>query len=485
MNVDFMDLLKQNVSAIVLEGDTQHLLEKNQAIQSFLPILLSILKSKSELIPAFQQQLNPRLNDAFASNVSLKQQFLEHVRGAASADEIESTLSRSITPALAFLTTEAGSSEPEAISHLLQVNTDSISRALPEWATALLAGLGVNILQGQATHVAPASVHATKVDEKRSFLLPVLALIIFAALFAFIFRACTDKATTETAPAANMNASQPAKFQITTGATGDLITCQIFSANAAYVEILQKEVKQIFNNSIGCGADMQSMYHTEFIDQDAIPSVISALKGVPNINLTWFGNQLSIQSQDPANALKVADQIKPLLRNMTVVTQQPLDVNRAVDTSISDAERALAEINPEQVRALDVATALNLQIINFDTASSTIPDANKSILDQAAALMQKAPQVKLTVMGHTDATGDAAVNKTLSQNRAQAVVDYLIFKGVDPAQLRAIGYGQEKPIADNQTDEGKFKNRRIEFEVLNTDSGVVREVDDRGVEKVN
>ena len=52
------------------------------------------------------------------------------------------------------------------------------------------------------------------------------------------------------------------------------------------------------------------MYHTEFIDQDAIPSVISALKGVPNVNLTWFGNQLSIQSQDPANALKVADQIK-------------------------------------------------------------------------------------------------------------------------------------------------------------------------------
>ncbi|KAA0988079.1 OmpA family protein, partial [Pseudonocardia sp. EV170527-09] len=81
-------------------------------------------------------------------------------------------------------------------------------------------------------------------------------------------------------------------------ATGDLVTCQIFSANAAYVEILQKEVKQIFNNSIGCGADMQSMYHTEFIDQDAIPSVISALKGVPNVNLTWFGNQLSIQSQD-------------------------------------------------------------------------------------------------------------------------------------------------------------------------------------------
>lgn len=141
MNVDFMDLLEQNVSAIVLEGDTQHLLEKNQAIQSFLPILLSVLKSKSELISAFQQQLNPRLNDAFASHIGLKQQFLEQVRGSAPTDEIESTLSRSITPALAFLATEAGSSEPEAILHLLQVNAASINNALPEWARALLSAL--------------------------------------------------------------------------------------------------------------------------------------------------------------------------------------------------------------------------------------------------------------------------------------------------------------------------------------------------------
>jgi len=485
MNVDFMDLLKQNVSAIVLEGDTQHLLEKNQAIQSFLPILLSVLKSKSELISAFQQQLNPRLNDAFASHIGLKQQFLEQVRGSAPTDEIESTLSRSITPALAFLATEAGSSEPEAILHLLQVNAASINNALPEWARALLSGLGVNPLQGQATHVSPTSVYSSKSEEKRSFLLPVFALIILAALFAFIFRTCTDKPDSEITPANNVSASQPAKFQITTGATGDLVTCQILSGNASYVEILQKEVKQTFNNSIGCGVDTQNIYHTAFIDQDVIPSVLRTLKGVPNVNLTWLGDQLSIQANDPANAAKIVDQIKPLLRDMKLTTQQPLDVNRAIDTSISDAERALAEINPAQVRALDVATALNLQIINFDTASSTVPDANKSILDQAAALMQKAPQAKLTVIGHTDATGDASINKTLSQNRAQAVVDYLIFKGVDPAQLRAIGYGQEKPIADNQTTEGKFKNRRIEFEVLNTDTGVVREIGESGVEKVN
>jgi len=103
-------------------------------------------------------------------------------------------------------------------------------------------------------------------------------------------------------------------------------------------------------------------------------------------------------------------------------------------------------------------------------------NANKSILDQAAALIKRAPQVHLTVKGHTDAVGSAEKNKALSQKRAQAVVDYLVKQGVDPAQLQAMGYGSQQPVADNATLEGQFKNRRIEFEVLNTETGVVREV---------
>lgn len=141
------------------------------------------------------------------------------------------------------------------------------------------------------------------------------------------------------------------------------------------------------------------------------------------------------------------------------------------------------KINPDNIRALDIATALNMQIINFDTASSNIPDANKSILDQAAALIKRASQVHLTVKGHTDAMGDVAANKALSQKRAQAVVDYLVKQGVDPAQLQAVGYGSEQPVADNATAEGQFKNRRIEFEVLNTETGVAREVNEQGVNK--
>jgi outer membrane protein OmpA-like peptidoglycan-associated protein len=152
-----------------------------------------------------------------------------------------------------------------------------------------------------------------------------------------------------------------------------------------------------------------------------------------------------------------------------------------VDSSISDAEKALSSLNPEHIRALDVATALNLQIINFEPYSSDIPELNKSILDQAAALLKRAPQVELVIEGHTDNVGSAQENKALSVKRAQAVMDYLVKKGVDPAKLQAVGFGAEQPIAENGTPEGQFKNRRIEFKVMNKDTGKVRQVNEAGI----
>src|SRR5690606_22471654 len=126
-------------------------------------------------------------------------------------------------------------------------------------------------------------------------------------------------------------------------------------------------------------------------------------------------------------------------------------------------------------------TALNLQIINFDTASTEVPEVNKLVLDQAAALLQRAPHVQLIVKGHTDAEGSTAANETLSLRRAQAIVTYLVQKGVDPAQLRAMGMGQAQPVETNATRAGQFQNRRVTFEVVNTETGVVRGVDAEGV----
>src|SRR5699024_9265350 len=112
MNINLIELLRQKVSAIVLEGETEYLSEKSQALSSFFPILLSIFKSRRALIDTLQNQLNPRLEDIFTSNPALKPQFLEQISGTVPTSTIENTLNRAIAPTLNFLENEAGSAEP-------------------------------------------------------------------------------------------------------------------------------------------------------------------------------------------------------------------------------------------------------------------------------------------------------------------------------------------------------------------------------------
>ena len=101
--------------------------------------------------------------------------------------------------------------------------------------------------------------------------------------------------------------------------------------------------------------------------------------------------------------------------------------------------------------------------VNFATNSSKVaPDAK---LDAAADAAKKDPKKKFKIEGHTDSVGDASYNKTLSQQRADAVKDYMIKQGTDPAQIvSCIGYGEDKPIADNGTAAGRGQNRRTTVE---------------------
>lgn len=106
------------------------------------------------------------------------------------------------------------------------------------------------------------------------------------------------------------------------------------------------------------------------------------------------------------------------------------------------------------------------QAILFDTSSATISDAFIPTLDLAVLVMGLNPQVQLIVEGHTDSVGPADGNLELSERRAQSVVDYLVGRGTDRDRLQAVGFGETVPIADNDTEEGRQINRRIEFELL-------------------
>ena len=130
------------------------------------------------------------------------------------------------------------------------------------------------------------------------------------------------------------------------------------------------------------------------------------------------------------------------------------------------ATSALASLKPG-FSAQDLVGVLNLDIVNFDTGSAQIPADNQDFLNKATVVIHSAPAgTVIEVGGHTDNTGDAAANLQLSQQRADAVRDYLVRQGVDASALTAKGYGDTRPIASNDTEEGRFRNRRIEFSVV-------------------
>ncbi|OGR41938.1 MAG: hypothetical protein A2X35_11565 [Elusimicrobia bacterium GWA2_61_42] len=107
-----------------------------------------------------------------------------------------------------------------------------------------------------------------------------------------------------------------------------------------------------------------------------------------------------------------------------------------------------------------------LKGVTFEIGSDVIKAEGKTILDEAAATLLPRTSVRLEVQGHTDNTGNAAANVTLSEKRAAAVKAYLVEKGVAADRLEVKGYGADAPVADNATSEGRDANRRIEFKVL-------------------
>jgi outer membrane protein OmpA-like peptidoglycan-associated protein len=101
--------------------------------------------------------------------------------------------------------------------------------------------------------------------------------------------------------------------------------------------------------------------------------------------------------------------------------------------------------------------------ILFETAKYTIQKESLPIVEQIFELMKNNPTLKISIEGHTDNVGDAASNKTLSNNRAKAIFDALVTKGIDKSRMSFVGWGQENPVADNRTEDGRTKNRRVEI----------------------
>jgi OOP family OmpA-OmpF porin len=128
----------------------------------------------------------------------------------------------------------------------------------------------------------------------------------------------------------------------------------------------------------------------------------------------------------------------------------------------------LKELMKQDVTASNMFETLNRDghialYINFDTGKSVIRSESGPIIGQIVEMMKSNPELKLGIEGHTDNAGSSASNKILSEERAKSVVSAIAGQGISIERLSSSGFGQDKPIADNNTDEGRAKNRRVEL----------------------
>lgn len=137
-----------------------------------------------------------------------------------------------------------------------------------------------------------------------------------------------------------------------------------------------------------------------------------------------------------------------------------------VDSVVTDAPgKTVSEftISPD---SLQVGSTFVLHNIFFDYDKSTLLQQSYNELQQLLALLKEYPEMRIEVRGHTDGRGSVDYNNRLSENRAKAVVDFLVSKGVDQRRLQYKGFGKSMPIDSNATEAGRARNRRVEFRIL-------------------
>jgi outer membrane protein OmpA-like peptidoglycan-associated protein len=130
-----------------------------------------------------------------------------------------------------------------------------------------------------------------------------------------------------------------------------------------------------------------------------------------------------------------------------------------------DARLAAARAEADRCEKL-IGAAVAKGVINFQRADATLDPKSKPTLNELAQIANQCPAFKISIEGHTDSEGIPERNNPLSERRAKAVSDYLTAAGVDASRLTTIGYGAERPIAENETAAGRAKNRRIEIKVI-------------------
>ena len=211
----------------------------------------------------------------------------------------------------------------------------------------------------------------------------------------------------------------------------------------------------------GVLARLRELYGAEkVVDQISVGSVVmpanwdTYVKKLINPNLKLISRgQLKIDG----NTISVRGEVANEAQRQQITSDMATHLNPTY-TIKNGLHVAAAEQN-----ILD--TTLANRIIEFDTGKATLTPAGKAILDEMAGPLRKLKDKKVEIIGHTDSRGLRASNLSLSFARADAVKDYLAMKGLDVDMITTSGQGSDRPVANNDSADGRTRNRRIEFRI--------------------
>ena len=363
--------------------------------------------------------------------------------------------------------------------------TDKLAGAVGLGSVAAFGGSILSRLKDVSSHLSPtAPAQAVAVDRKegcrckKSWLWWLIALVVVVLLF-WLLRSCQhEKPVAQgngVVPASSVSAAQPAS---TPAATKD--SHLSFVVDKAGVPALTATVGSEAEKAQLLDALKKKFGDGHFkADVTVDPTVKPAgwlahldgllpLMAVPGAEVNIDGTHVELGGAAADARLGWTDKLKALFGsawNVSMFNAQNAVANAA--QSFRDAIKGLFAGDAASCAGENVAKVLNLQIVNFATASARIPASAIDDLKQSAAALQACTKhgkpVQLEVAGYSDNRGNPKANEALSLKRAQSVRGYLVAQGVSPDALIAQGYGDARPVDSNDTESGRFHNRRIEF----------------------
>lgn len=269
-------------------------------------------------------------------------------------------------------------------------------------------------------------------------------------------------------PALTVQALAPSSLSMTVGQQGELYACHAELGGNGLSDKLIAFLQNNFSSTL-CVIDINDSLSGELTGFDKLTSVIGLLKTAPHATLQIQGDSIYINAQNPSDVTRLVADIGTLMGGVKVLPMPVLNAQQEINTSIARASEAMdALATPLNGSAL--ARAMSLQMM--DTTQPIIPAVHQTVLAGAAERLKHATDVRLIIVAHRDEAGDAETARLQTQAFADAIKNDLVAKGVNAEQLTAIGVGAKLPAADNVTEWGRFKNRRVEFLVY--DEAVVQ-----------